>query len=73
MAAKKAAVRKLELGKMIPVGGGRASLFLTSTAVDGRARGWLCRPDGTRLENILIRTIADGEARAEALIAKNKI
>jgi hypothetical protein len=65
--------RSIVMGQHIPVGKGRATLLLSSKATDGRYRGWLYRPDGTKLENILVRTIGDADARASALVAKGKL
>ncbi|TIX80597.1 MAG: hypothetical protein E5V24_23250 [Mesorhizobium sp.] len=58
---------------LIPIGDGRAAAYVTSKAVDGRFRGWICRPDGTRLEAILVKDIDEADKRAKALIAKGKI
>ncbi|RWK57085.1 hypothetical protein [Mesorhizobium sp.] len=56
---------------LIPIGDGRAAAYMT--AVDGRFRGWICRPDGTRLEAILVKDIDEADERAKALHAKGKI
>jgi hypothetical protein len=67
------AAQKVNFDNPIPLQNGRALAVFTSKAVDGRYRGWLCRPDGTRLENLLVRYVSEADARAAVLMDKGKL
>lgn len=59
---------------LIQLNGVSAAVYLTDLEVGGRrCRGWLCHPNGDRIEAIMIADLADAEARARALVAKGKL
>ncbi|RWI80815.1 hypothetical protein [Mesorhizobium sp.] len=62
------------INQNIPICGGKALVYFTSKEVGGpRVRGWLCRPNGTRVERILLADVDEAEQRAQALILKGKL
>lgn len=65
--------RKILDGVPTPLIKGRARASFTSRAIDGRYNGWIEKPDGTRVERILVKDIAEAEDRAAALVAKGAL
>lgn len=61
------------VGQTVKINGGKALADFTGRTTDSRYRGWICKPDGTRVEKIIVADIAEAEARVRQLIAKGAL
>lgn len=71
--AWKPAPATISVGQSFPICEGAAIVTFTGGAVDGRHRGWICKPDGARVEKIMVGDLAGAEARGQALLDKGAL